>query len=103
MRQALQQDETSGKEQDEAARSVASRGLSVRDVERLVQRLCNKDDGKTRRTAPPQDPDVKRLQDELGERLGARVAIKQKAKGKGELIIRYNSLDELDGILKRIR
>jgi ParB family transcriptional regulator, chromosome partitioning protein len=93
----------SGKAQDDAARSVATRGLSVRETERLVQKLRSAADGGGAKTPPKQDPDVKRLQDELGQKLGARVAIKHKAKGKGELVIRYNSLDELDGILKRIR
>ena len=49
------------------------------------------------------DPDVRRLQDDLAERLGARVKIQQGAKGKGKLVIAYNSLDELDGILEHIK
>jgi len=92
-----------GTTQDEAARIVAGRGMSVRETERLVQRMRAEAAGKPKAVAPQLDPDVKRLQDELGERLGARVSIKQRGKGKGELSIRYNSLDELDGILKRIR
>ena len=48
------------------------------------------------------DPDVRRLQDDLAEKLGAKVQIRSRAKGGGELIIRYNSLDELDGILDHI-
>jgi ParB family transcriptional regulator, chromosome partitioning protein len=93
----------SGNEQDETARTVASRGLSVRETERLVQRLRGREPGVSKKAAPSMDPDVKRLQDELGERLGTRVTVKTKPKGKGELVIRYNSLNELDGILKRIR
>jgi len=92
-----------GTAQDEAARIVAGRGMSVRETERLVQGMRAEAAGKPKAAAPRLDPDVKRLQDELGERLGARVAIKQRGKDKGELSIRYNSLDELDGILKRIR
>ena len=54
--------------------------------------------------APKQaDPDVNQLERELSERLAASVAIKHKRGGKGQLVIRYASLDELDGILARIK
>lgn len=92
-----------GRDQDEAARKVASRGLSVRETERLVKRMKAQADGAPKAAAPAVDPDVRRLETEIGEQLGARVSLKQKAKGKGELVIRYNSLDELDGILAKLR
>jgi len=62
----------------------------------------------TRRCAAPRretrlDPDIRRLQDNLGERLGARVEIRHAKSGKGQLVIAYGSLDELDGILDRIQ
>jgi len=50
-----------------------------------------------------QDPDVRRLLDDLTDRLGARVSLKQGAGGKGRLEISYNSLDELEGILAHIK
>jgi ParB family chromosome partitioning protein len=49
------------------------------------------------------DPNIRRLQEDLAERLGARVAIQHGNKGTGRLVINYNSLDELDGILAHIR
>jgi ParB family chromosome partitioning protein len=48
------------------------------------------------------DPNIRRLQDELMEKLGAKVSIQHSAKGKGKLVLTYNSLDELDGILEHI-
>ncbi|MGH8246924.1 MAG: ParB/RepB/Spo0J family partition protein, partial [Gammaproteobacteria bacterium] len=49
------------------------------------------------------DPDVQRLETQLSEKLGARVAIRHQKSGKGKLEISYNSLAELDGILSRIK
>jgi ParB family chromosome partitioning protein len=48
------------------------------------------------------DPDIKNLEENLEEKLGAKVLIQHTAKGKGKLILKYNSLDELDGILSHI-
>lgn len=88
-------------EQVAAARKVAARGLSVRETEALVKRLNEP----ARKPAPvsKEDPDVARLQNDLGEKLGAEVVLRQTRKGGGQLIIRYNSLEELDGILSHIR
>lgn len=91
----------SGQAQIAAARQVVSRGLSVRETERLVKNTQNKAGGKV--TRPRIDPDIRRLENGLSERLGARVAIRHQSSGKGVLDIRYNSLDELEGILERIR
>jgi ParB family chromosome partitioning protein len=88
-----------GERQSEAARTVTGKGLSVRETERLVRQLQS---GPKPAPAPKVDPDVRRLEQDLSERLGAKVAI-QDAKGKGKLVIHYNSLDELDGILSHIR
>ncbi len=85
--------------QPEAAHRVVTRELSVRQTERLVKQLLNP---KEARTAPAPDPDILRLQEQLSERLGARVRIVNKRGGKGRLEIEYGSLEELDGILKRI-
>lgn len=92
-----------GDTQTLAARQVVGRGLSVRETERLVRRLQSEDPGAERARQPSQDPDIRRLQDDLAERLGARVAIQHGAKGAGKLVITYNSLDELDGILGHIQ
>jgi ParB family chromosome partitioning protein len=92
----------SGEQQSEVARSVVGKGLSVRETERLVKRtLEGPSTGAVKEKRP--DPDIHRLEQDLGERIGARVAIQHGAKGKGKLVIAYNSLDELDGILEHIK
>ncbi len=90
-----------GAQQSEAARSVTAKGLSVRETERLVKHML---EGPAAKAAPKTaDPDVRRLEQDLGQKLGAQVVIQQAGKGKGKLVIQYNSLDELDGILAHIR
>jgi len=90
--------------QSEAAAKVAAKGLSVRETEALVRKLSAEPQDKPAAGKPPaEDPDVKRLLGELSDKLGAKVQLKQRAAGKGQLIIDYNSLDELDGILGHIR
>ena len=88
--------------QSQAAREVVTRGLSARETEALVKRMLSGDGGKARR-APPPDPDVKRLEGELRESLGARVELRQRRGGRGSLVIHYTSLEELDGILEHLR
>ncbi len=93
-----------GSRQSNAARRVATQGLSVRETERLVRREQAEEDGVVASTRTPEvDPNIRRLQDDLAERLGARVAIQHGGRGTGKLVIAYNSLDELDGILTHIR
>ena len=89
----------SAAKQSEVAHQVADKQLSVRDTERLVQRL-QKPPEKTASKKP--DRDIVRLQDDLADRLGARVAIKAGKGGKGKLIIEYSSLDHLDGIINKL-
>ncbi len=91
----------SGPAQSGAASQVVARGLNARETEALVKRTLDTG-GASRRRARAPDPDVERLERELQERLGARVTIKQRAGGKGTLEIRYTSLDELDGVLRRL-
>ncbi len=88
--------------QSEIARRVAKQGLSVRETERLVKRVLA-GAGKASAGRGQPDPDIRRLQDDLAERLGARVAIQHGAKGSGKLVVSYNSLDELEGILAHIK
>ena len=84
--------------QAQAAREVVRKDLSVRETEQLVRRLKN----------PPQrkqqviDPDVRRLQDTLSEKLCAKVKLQHNARGKGKMVIAYNSADELEGILEQM-
>lgn len=87
--------------QSEAARKVVQQGLSVRETERLVRRVVGQDHAPAA-SKPPPDPDVVRLEQDLTEKLGARVHIKQAGRGRGQLVIAYNSLDELEGILAHL-
>lgn len=89
--------------QMQVARQVVSKGLSVRQTEALVRHLQQSQTTQKAAGKAPISPDVRRLQDDLAERLGARVAISHSAKGKGKLVIEYNNLDELDGILNHIK
>ncbi|MDH5172884.1 MAG: ParB/RepB/Spo0J family partition protein [Gammaproteobacteria bacterium] len=89
-----------GARQSQAARSVVGRGLSVRQTEALVRHLLEPGE----KPLPGAiDPNIRHLQDDLSRRLGARVEIKHGAGGKGKLVLAYNSLDELDGILSHIK
>ena len=90
-----------GAKQVQAAREVAHKGLSVRETEQLVRRLNKPEPEKTEKTGL--DPDTKRLQDELSEKLGAKVVFQHGSNGKGKMQIHYNSIDELDGILDHIK
>ena len=92
----------SGDTQSQTARQVVEKGLSVRETEDLVRRLLEQR-AVPRKTREVSDPDVRRLQDELSEKLAARVRISHGSKGRGRLTIDYNSLEELEGVLARIR
>jgi ParB family chromosome partitioning protein len=83
---------------------VAKRGLSVRDTEALVKRM-QQGAGPAGADAADaaRDPNVQRLEQELADKLGAKVAIQHSTGGKGKLVVSYNSLDELDGILAHIQ
>ena len=85
-----------------AARVVAQR-LSVRETEKLVHHLAHPSRRGGRRTAGPADPDLARLEETLAESLGAKVTIEAKSGGAGKLTIAYSSLEQLDGILARLR
>jgi len=89
--------------QTEAAAEVVKKGLSVRETESLVRRLASGSSHKDKRQVVEVDPNVKKLLSDLTDRLGARIQLQQKPGGKGALVINYNSLDELDGILEHIK
>ena len=89
--------------QMQVARQVVSKGLSVRQTEALVRHLQQTQAAQKTAAKTPVSPDIRRLQDDLSDRLGARVAISHSAKGRGKLVIEYNTLDELDGILNHIK
>ena len=87
--------------QVEFARVVAQKGLSVRQTEALVRKV-NFEDVSESGGNTHLDPDIKKLEESLGEKLGAKVLVQHNANGKGRLTITYNSLDELDGILAHL-
>ena len=83
-----------------AARQIIYKGMTVRQAESLVRQLLAEKPTAGERKP---DPNVRQLQDRLSSQLGAVVKIDCNAKGKGRLVISYNSLDELDGILAHIQ
>ncbi|MCW8935213.1 MAG: ParB/RepB/Spo0J family partition protein [Gammaproteobacteria bacterium] len=91
----------SGAEQSMLANKAADQGWSVRETEKQVKRQLNPPP-KVSESSDNIDPDIKRLQEQVSERLGAPVHVQHKSNGKGKLVINYTSLDELDGILAKI-
>ncbi|HKJ52041.1 MAG TPA: ParB/RepB/Spo0J family partition protein [Gammaproteobacteria bacterium] len=89
-------------DQVEIARQVVNRGLSVRETELLVKKSLSAQSAKKKSTAAPVDPDVRRLENELSEKLGAAVKIKPGKKGSGQLVIHFHSSAELEGILEHL-
>ena len=89
------------RKQDALAQEIAKKRLSVRQTEALVRRVQSGTEPAKRKTSRV-SADVRDLQDRLSEKLGAKVSVKDK-KGKGKVIIEYHSLEQLDGILARIR
>ena len=102
---------TNKRKQAEIASVVAKKGMSVRETEALVRRLTtppgSSPSGAGAESASASggsnDPNVQRLQQELADKLGAKVTIEHGASGKGKVVVTYNSLDELDGILAHIQ
>lgn len=92
-----------GGKQIQAAHQVVSRGLSVRETEKLVKKILSGIFESHPQKKQSTNPDVLKLQDNLSEKLGAKVKILYNDKGKGKVEIQYNSLDELDGILAHIK
>jgi ParB family chromosome partitioning protein len=90
------------RQQTEVATLVVRKSLSVRETEALVRRMAQPQRASTPEQPQTVDPNIRRLQDDLSEKLGATVAIEHAHSGKGRLVVRYNSLDELDGILTHI-
>ena len=88
-----------GDTQSDAARLAVAKALTVRETEKLVRSILEPVAAKE---ATEKDPDVKQLEQQLAENIGAKVEINYNKKGKGKLVISYTNLDELDGILNRI-
>ncbi len=94
---------TSAVQQLDAARQVVKKALSVRETERLVKSMLEKPAGRKAKSPAAKSADIRRLEQEVSEKLGAKVSLNHTKKGAGKLVISYNSLDELDGILKHIK
>jgi ParB family chromosome partitioning protein len=85
------------------ARQAAERGWSVRELEEAARRGQTAPKGKAKKKAAARDANIESLERELAEKLAAKVSIQHGRGGRGRLVIAYHSLDELDGILERIR
>jgi ParB family transcriptional regulator, chromosome partitioning protein len=91
------------RQQAEVGALVAKKKLSVRETEALVKRLTAQPQAAAEESTPRVDPNIRKLESDLSEKLGAKVAVQHSASGKGKLVISYHSLDELDGIIDHIR
>ena len=89
-------------QQSEAAQIVVGKGLSVRQTESLARGMLS-DKAKSKKPTTVSDPDIRKLEESLSEKLGANVQIQHGDKGAGKLTLKYNSLDELEGILAHIK
>jgi ParB family chromosome partitioning protein len=85
------------------AQQAAAHGWSVRELEEAARRAQTAPKGKARKAAAKRDPNIETLERELAEKLAAKVSIQHGRGGRGRLVIAYHSVDELDGILERIR
>lgn len=85
-----------GAHQIQIANQVAAKQLSVRETEKLVQQIV---DPRAKKTAPPPDRDLLRLEEELADRLGSTVKIRSNKKGAGTVTLHFGNLDQLDGLL----
>lgn len=92
-----------GEQQIEAARIAVAKGMTVRQIEVLVRRLLQQQNQPEDFKKTRIDPDIRQLQDRLSDQLGVPVQIEHSAKGKGRLVLKYNSVDELEGILDHIK
>ncbi len=86
--------------QGPVAAQVAAKRLNVRETEALVRKL--QEAGQATRPGRQQDPDITRFAEQITEKLGARVQIQHSSKGAGKLIISYDSLDQLEGVIERL-
>ncbi len=89
-------------DQIEVANLVINRGLSVRETEALVKQTLAAGNKKSAEKTEDEDPDIRRLQNDISEKLGAAVKIKTAKNGSGQLIISFHNSDELDGILDHL-
>ncbi len=91
--------------QSTVAQTVVEKELSVRETEKLVNKMQEGPEPVKTFIAPTRvlDPNIRRLEEDLADKLGARVSIRHGGRGKGLVVIRYNDVDELEGILAHIK
>ena len=92
-----------GSTQVKAGREVAANAMTVRQTELLIKRLQNLDLNKASGVKNTVNADILRTQEDLSQKVGAAVTIQHSTKGSGKLIIKYHSVDELEGILAHIK
>jgi len=92
-----------GSLQIETAHKVAKNEMSVRETEKLVKKLLSTDESAQKKAPVKKALEVQKLEESLSQMLGANVNIQYNTKGKGKLVVEYNNLDELDGILEHIK
>ncbi len=88
-----------GEQQSYTARHVVSKGMSVRETERLIKKILNPKEIVEKKN----DPNILNLQKSLTDKLGAKVMFQHGNKGRGKMVIHYNTVDELEGILAHIK
>lgn len=91
------------RQQGELAAQIAQQKLSVRETEALVKRMASQPSTGGSDSATRVDPNIRKLEADLSEKLGAKVQVQHASSGKGKLVISYHTLEELDGILEHIR
>lgn len=89
--------------QSELAAKIVKQNLSVRETEAMVRKAQPSLSGQKGAAGSNKDPDIARLEQELADRLGARIQIQHSSKGQGKVVVNYKSIDELDGILQKIK
>lgn len=82
---------------------IVVKGLSVREAESLVTHAQQGQRDRSTKAAPKRSRDIERLEEELADTLGAEVQLRADTAGKGQIVIRFSSLDQLDGIVARLR
>lgn len=93
----------SGQVQIDTAYIISKKKLSVRETEKLVKKIVNNDQQPKSKKSTPKAVEVQKLEQSLSDTLGAQVTIQYNTKGKGRIVVEYNNLDELDGILEHIK
>jgi ParB family chromosome partitioning protein len=88
--------------QGDLAKKVAAKNLNVRETEALVRKLQEEAKNIPQQPVKAQDPDIARLEERVTQSIGAKAQIKHGEKGSGKLIISYDSLEQLEGVLERL-